>query len=108
MCPSLIGSFSDMMQGDNGKIKEVLETALLITYLVIYLIYCCIIVFCLYNEMVLYNNSVAKELPKYQNFKFGMSPHNINSTQDFVEQVKSITLLHGECLSSYDVSALFT
>ena len=37
-----------------------------------------------------------------------MSPHNINSTQDFVEQVKSITLLPGECLSSYDVSALFT
>ena len=33
---------------------------------------------------------------------------NINSTQDFVEQVRHITLVPGECLSSYDVSALFT
>ena len=33
--------------------------------------------------------------------------HHINSTQDFVEQVRHITLAPGECLSSYDVSALF-
>ena len=32
----------------------------------------------------------------------------VNSTQDFVEQVKHITVAPGECLSSYDVSALFT
>ena len=36
------------------------------------------------------------------------SPHHVNSTQDFVEQAKHITLAPGECLSSYDVSALFT
>ena len=54
-----------MMQGDDGNIKEVLGIALLINYLAIYLIYCSIIAFCLYNETVLYNNSVAKELPKY-------------------------------------------
>ena len=36
------------------------------------------------------------------------SSHHINSTQDFVEQVKHITLAPGECFSSYDVSALFT
>ena len=35
-------------------------------------------------------------------------PHHINSAQDFVEQVKHITLAPEECLSSYDVSALFT
>ena len=35
-------------------------------------------------------------------------PHHINSTQDFVEQVKHITLAPGECLSSYDVPAMFT
>ena len=34
--------------------------------------------------------------------------HHINSTHDFVEQVKHITLAPGECLSSYDVPALFT
>ena len=38
----------------------------------------------------------------------GKSQHHINSTQDFVEQAKHITLAPGECLSSYDVSALFT
>ena len=44
-----------MMQGDNGNIKEVLGITLLINYLAIYLVYHCIIVFCLYNEMALYN-----------------------------------------------------
>ena len=47
--------FSDMMQGDNGNIKEVLGITLFIDYLAIDLIYHCIIVFCLYNEMTLYN-----------------------------------------------------
>ena len=54
--------------------------------------------------------AVAKELAKIKKLKplVGKSPHHINSTQDFVEQVKHITLAPGECLSSYDVSALFT
>ena len=51
---------------------------------------------------------VAKELAKILKPSVGKSPHHINSTQDFVEQVKHITLAPGECLSSYDVSALFT
>ena len=38
----------------------------------------------------------------------GKSPHHITSTQDFVEQARQIKLEPGECLSSYDVSALFT
>ena len=46
--------------------------------------------------------------PKSSNPWLAESPHHINSTQDFVEQVKHITLAPGECLSSYDVSALFT
>ena len=36
------------------------------------------------------------------------SPHHIHSTQDFVEQANKVTLLHEECLSSYNVTALFT
>ena len=48
-----------MMQGDNGNIKEVLGIASLINYLVIYLVYHCIIVFCLYNETTLYNNIMS-------------------------------------------------
>ena len=51
---------------------------------------------------------VAKELAKILKPLVGKSPHHINNTQDFVEQTKQITLAQGECLSSYDVSALFT
>ena len=51
---------------------------------------------------------VARELGKILKPLVGKSPHHINSTQDFVEQVKHITLAPVECLSSYDVSALFT
>ena len=51
---------------------------------------------------------VAKELAKILKPLVDKSPHHINSTQDFVEQVKYITLAPGECLSSYDVSVLFT
>ena len=50
---------------------------------------------------------MAKELATIFKPLVGKSPHHINSTQDFVEQVKHITLAPAECLSSYDVSALF-
>ena len=51
---------------------------------------------------------MAKELAKILKPLVGKSPHHINSTQDFVEQAKQFKLEPGECLSSYDVSALFT
>ena len=51
---------------------------------------------------------VAKELAKILKPLVVKSPNHINSTQDFVGQVRHITLAPGECLSSYDVSALFT
>ena len=51
---------------------------------------------------------VAKELAKILKPLVYKSPHHINSTRDFVEKVRHITLAPGECLSSYDVSALFT
>ena len=51
---------------------------------------------------------VAKELTKILKQLVGKSPHHINSTHDSLEQVKQFTLAPGECLSSYDVSALFT
>ena len=50
---------------------------------------------------------VAKEPTKILKPLVGKSPHHINSTQDFVEQVKHINLAPWECLSSYDVSAFF-
>ena len=51
---------------------------------------------------------VAKECTKILKPMIGKSSHHINSAQDFVEQVKHITLVPGEYLSTYDVSALFT
>ena len=38
----------------------------------------------------------------------GKSPHHIQSTSDFVSKVMEVTLLLGECLSSYNVTSLFT
>ena len=58
--------------------------------------------------MFLATYGVAKELAKILKPLVGKSPHHINSTQDFVEQTKHFKLEPGECLSSYDVSALFT
>ena len=51
---------------------------------------------------------VAKEPTKILKPLVYKSPHHINSTHDFVVQVKQFTLASGECLSCYDVSALFT
>ena len=48
-------SFSDMMQGDNGNIKEVLGITPYTDYLAIYMIYHCVAVFCVYSKMVLHN-----------------------------------------------------
>ena len=38
----------------------------------------------------------------------GKSPHHTQSTSDFVSKAKGFTLQLGECLSSYDVTSLFT
>ena len=38
----------------------------------------------------------------------GRSPNHIQSTKGFLSKVREVTLLPGECLSSYDVTALFT
>ena len=51
---------------------------------------------------------VAKELAKILKPLVGKSPQHITSTQDFVEEARHIKLEPGECLSSYDVSTLFT
>ena len=51
---------------------------------------------------------VAKEHTKILKPFVGKFSHHFNGTHDFVDQVKHITLAPGECLSSNDVSALFT
>ena len=50
----------------------------------------------------------AKVLSKVLKPLGGKSPHHIQSTGDFVAKAKRLTLQLGECLSSYDVTSLFT
>ena len=51
---------------------------------------------------------VEKVIAKILKPLVGKSPHHIQSTSDFVNKVREITLLPGECLISCDVTALFT
>ena len=50
----------------------------------------------------------AKVLAKILKPLMGKSPHHIQSTKDFVDRVSKVTLHPGECLCSYDFTALFT
>ena len=50
----------------------------------------------------------AKELARILKPLAGRSPYSVQNTKDFVEQVKSINLQLEECITSYDVKALFT
>ena len=51
---------------------------------------------------------VAKVHSKVIQPLVGKSPHHIQSISDFVSKAKGFTLQPGECLSSYDVTSLFT
>ena len=53
-------------------------------------------------------NGMVKVIAKILKSLVGKLPHHIESTRDFVSKVGEVTLLPGECLSSYDVTALFT
>ena len=52
--------------------------------------------------------NTAKELAKILKPLVGMSAHHVHNTRDFVEQIKEVRLKPGECITSYDVQALFT
>ena len=51
---------------------------------------------------------VAKVLSKVLKPLIGKSPYHIQSTGNFVSRAKGLTLQLGECLTSYDVTSLFT
>ena len=48
-------SITNMMQGYNRNIKVLLGIAPFANYLEMYMVYYCVVVFCLYNIMALYN-----------------------------------------------------
>ena len=51
---------------------------------------------------------ITKVIAKILKPLVGKLPHHTKCTRDFVSKVREVTLLPGECLSSYDVTALFT
>ena len=51
---------------------------------------------------------VAKVIAKILKALVSKSPHHIKSTKDFINRVSKVALQPGECLCSYDVTALFT
>ena len=51
---------------------------------------------------------VGNELARFLRPLVGNSPHHIKNTRDFVQQVQGLQLQPNECITSYDVSVLFT
>ena len=56
----------------------------------------------------LFPAGVANILSRVLKPLVGKSHHHVQSTSDFVNRAKKITLQLGDCLTSYDVTALFT
>ena len=50
----------------------------------------------------------SKELARILKPLVGKSPHHVQNTQDFIQQINGIHLNPGQCMMSYDVKALFT
>ena len=51
---------------------------------------------------------VAKELAKILKPLAGNTIHHVSNSKEFAEEIKNNKLEKGECIISYDVSALFT
>ena len=51
---------------------------------------------------------VAKELAKIIKPLVGTSEHHVNNRKEFADEMKKTNLEEGECITSYDVTALFT
>ena len=51
---------------------------------------------------------VAKEIARIIKPLVGSTEHHVNNSKEFIEEIKKMKLEEGECITSYDVSALFT
>ena len=51
---------------------------------------------------------ISKELARIIKPLVGSTEHQVNNSKEFIEEIKKIKLEEGECITSYDVSALFT
>ena len=50
----------------------------------------------------------AKELARIIKPLVGSTEHHANNSKEFIEEIKNFKLEEGKCITSYDVSALFT
>ena len=51
---------------------------------------------------------VAKELSRILKLLVSKSIYRINNSKDFADEIRNIKLQEGECITSFDVTALFT
>ena len=51
---------------------------------------------------------VAKEIARIIKPLVGSTEPHVNNSMEFTEEIKNMKLEEGECITSYDVSALFT
>ena len=51
---------------------------------------------------------VAKELARIIKPLMGNSQHHVHNSKQFADEIKEMKLEEGECITSYDVTALFT
>ena len=51
---------------------------------------------------------MAKELARIIKPLVGNSNHYVNNTKEFADEIRNTKLEEGECITSYDVTALFT
>ena len=51
---------------------------------------------------------VTKELSRILKPLVGNSSHHVNNSQEFAEEIRNIKLERGECLTSFDITALYT
>ena len=51
---------------------------------------------------------VAKEIARIIKPLVGSTEHHVNNSKEFIEEMKKMKLEEGECITSYDVSTLFT
>ena len=51
---------------------------------------------------------VAKEISRIIKPLMGTSEHHVNNTKEFADEIRKTKLGEGECITSYEVAALFT
>ena len=68
----------------------------------------CTVLYCIVSSIGSVSYGVAKEVARIIKPLVGATEYHVNNSMEFTEEIKKMKLEEGECLTSYDVSALFT